>query len=84
MGFVNGKDGHLSRQEINLIAQLSDIFPGTSDLIYNTSVYYETDRLSMCLNYNDAVDVLYVGTAATPSQVERYGRHHNGRKPKLS
>jgi outer membrane receptor protein involved in Fe transport len=27
-------------------------------------------------NLNDAVDVRYVGTAATPNQVERYGRHY--------
>lgn len=156
-GFVNGKNGHLSGLEINLIAQLSDFLPGTldglgltanvtaldsefdtltgnsfslpgtSDLIYNTSVYYETERLSMRLNYqyrddwmsttendsfaeywaaqkrldfnikydlpvqsfgadlsvylnannlNDAVDVRYVGTSATPNQVERYGRYY--------
>lgn len=80
-GFINGDSASLSGLEFNLIAQLSDIMPGTldglgfnanvtlldsefttiggnkfsmpgtSDVIYNTSVYYEAGPLSLRLNY---------------------------------
>ncbi|WP_102798194.1 TonB-dependent receptor [Bowmanella denitrificans] len=100
--------------------------PGTSDLIYNASVFYENDSLSVRLNYqfrddwlstteNDAmgeywnaqkrldlslsytlpslgdmdislyanannltdeIDIRYLGSEATPNQIERYGRRY--------
>ncbi len=97
-GFINGKSGSLSGFEFNLIAQLSDIMPGTldglgfnanvtlldsefttiggnkfslpgtSDVIYNTSVYYETERLSVRLNYQFRDD--WLSTTENDSMAE--------------
>lgn len=101
--------------------------PGTSDMIFNSSVYYENDLFSARLNYQyrddwlsttendsmgeywaaqtrldlslsytlaepvygsdvsfyaninnltDEIDVRYIGTEATPNQIERYGRRY--------
>ncbi len=100
--------------------------PGTSDMIFNSSVYYENDSVSLRLNYQfrddwlsttendsmgeywnaqkrldlsfsytlpsfndvdisfyanannltDEIDIRYVGTEATPNQIERYGRRY--------
>ena len=103
--------------------------PGTSDMIFNTSVYYENELFSARLNYQyrddwlsttendsmgeywaaqqrldlslsytlaapvygadisfyaninnltDEIDTRYVGTEATPNQIERYGRRYMG------
>lgn len=97
-GFINGNSGTLSGIEFNLIAQLSDIMPGTldglgfnanvtlldsefttiggnkfslpgtSDVIYNTSVYYETERLSVRLNYQFRDD--WLSTTENDSMAE--------------
>ncbi len=156
-GTVNGKDGHLTGIEFNLMAQADDFLPeafagfgvslnatlidsefetlsgntfslpGTSDSIYNASLFYERagfsarintmwreawlsstesdslaeywddqTRLDMSLRYSfpeqsfgsvtlfanvnnlgDEIDVRYLGTPATPNQIERYGRYYS-------
>src|SRR5690606_28862889 len=113
--------------QMTTLSGTSFSLPGTSDLIYNTSVFYENDSLSIRLNYQfrddwlsttendsmgeywnaqkrldlsvsytlpepvagadvsfyananannltDEIDIRYVGTEATPNQIERYGR----------
>jgi outer membrane receptor protein involved in Fe transport len=42
--------------------------PGTSDVIYNTSVYYETERLSVRLNYQFRDD--WLSTTENDSMAE--------------
>lgn len=97
-GFINGNSASLRGIEFNMIAQLSDVMPGTldglgvnanvtlldsefttlggnrfsmpgtSDVIFNTSVYYETGALSLRLNYQFRDD--WLSTTENDSMAE--------------
>ncbi|MEQ3440122.1 hypothetical protein ABMY47_02855 [Pseudoalteromonas sp. BZP1] len=126
-GFGFSANLTLLDSEFTTLSGSSFSLPGTSDMIFNSSVYYENDLFSARLNYQyrddwlsttendsmgeywaaqtrldlslsytlaepvygsdvsfyaninnltDEIDVRYIGTEATPNQIERYGRRY--------